>query len=310
MSDNPFRAIADFYNSQVQKADEAGFADMMKECAEAFFRSVNDIKRWGNRLDSPVTFEDIEYLDGYFIFGTGTNTIVHFHIKECPGWLFAIWWDKPEEDESGIKRITGTFFTQFEESIDKFKPSRSEIQTTISIHLSRPEDMSVWSASGIIRFIMDEPYLAFCRDYLNWDYNYEYHTREEAEEEWNKFRAYQEGEAEVNRICDEKMLCFVREKILPMFESAELIELGDGWSPRYEVRAPFDLNTHMIDEGGEPGFYSWFDEETEEGRALKAEYKALNEECEEIADGFYWHITCHPDVLLYRKEEMIEVELP
>ena len=62
--------------------------------------------------------KNVTHLGGYFIFDHGKDMVVHFHIKECKGWLFGIWWDL--EDKNRF-----TFFTQFEKTIDKFKPSAS-----------------------------------------------------------------------------------------------------------------------------------------------------------------------------------------
>ena len=41
-------------------------------------------------------------------------------------------------------------------------------------------DCSVFAAEEMLEFIHNEPDLAFCRAYCGWDYNREYHTREEA----------------------------------------------------------------------------------------------------------------------------------
>ena len=78
-NENVFDPILKMYENQVKEADKSGDPEKLKRCADLFFKCVN-----AEMEDYPVTFEDIEYLDGYYIFGYGTNTIVHFHIKECP----------------------------------------------------------------------------------------------------------------------------------------------------------------------------------------------------------------------------------
>ena len=46
-----------------------------------------------------------------------------------------------------------------------------------------------WGLEGDLKFIRDEPMLAFCRDYCSWNYNQEYHTREEAEQEYLHYKS-------------------------------------------------------------------------------------------------------------------------
>ena len=113
MNNNPLKALSDIYIDGVKEADAKGYAEVFKACGDAFFKDVNEYPY----DDGPeYHFEDIIYLDGYFIFGSGTNSIVHFHVNECPGWLFGIWWNEPDENE----RVEGQFFTQYEEARDKF----------------------------------------------------------------------------------------------------------------------------------------------------------------------------------------------
>ena len=66
--------------------------------------------------------QDVEFLDGYFIFEHGKDTVVYFHIKELRGWKFGIWFQKDNED------IKFDFFAQYERDIDKFKPSASNLE--------------------------------------------------------------------------------------------------------------------------------------------------------------------------------------
>ena len=77
---HPLEVLKDLYDDSVKEADASGLSEIYKANTEALFKEL------------PYSIEDIEYLDGYFIFGFGTNSVVHFHIKECPGWKFGIWW--------------------------------------------------------------------------------------------------------------------------------------------------------------------------------------------------------------------------
>lgn len=183
---NPLKDFIDAYKDNVKECDKSGYEEDFKRSFELFCDSVN------RELDEiTLHFENIEYLDGYFFFAMGTNSVVHFHIRECPGWLFGVWWKVPNKSkkEKTVSDISGEFFAQFEETVDKFKPSRSTLCETIKAHLEEKNKLqcTCWKAAKIINFIMTEPHLAFCRDYYEWDYYIEYHTREEAEEKYLKY---------------------------------------------------------------------------------------------------------------------------
>lgn len=191
-SKNPFDDFIEAYKDNVNERDKAGYAEDFKRCFKLFVENVN------RELDErTLHFEDVEYLDGYFFFAFGTNSVVRFHIKECPGWLFGIWWNMPDKSkEEVISSISGDFFAQFEETIDKFKPSRSPLCETVTAHLEEKDQpyCTCWKAAAMIKFIMTEPNLAFCRDYLGWDYNREFHSREEAEKEYLQFCEHRDQE--------------------------------------------------------------------------------------------------------------------
>lgn len=295
---NPFDAIIDIYNKGVAEADKLGFADKFKESAERFFRVVA-----ADFIDDSqtVTFEDIDYRDGYFLIGFGTNSIVHFHIKECPGWLFAIWWKMPETEAKDTNVIEGTFFTQYEETLDKFKPSRSEFKSEIGIYFDEPDEefsVSCYGAMEIINFIIKEPYLAFCRDYNSWDYNTEFHTREEAKAEYDKYVTWRDNKIKYSTMYDQKIVDFVREHVMTQFKGAILYDEGENCSPRYQILAPYSLNKDLVDE---PGDYGWFDDEDEDGKRITAEFDALCEEADKCSDeySYMWYSPVSNDVVMY-----------
>lgn len=296
-NENVFDPILKMYDKQVKKADKSGDPEKLKKCADLFFTCVNE-----EMEDNPATFEDIEYLDGYYIFGYGTNTVVHFHIKECPGWLFGIWWTLPDK-KSGKKYVSGELFTQYEETIDKFKPSRSEIQTTINAYPDDEEpSCSVWDAVRMINFIREEPYLAFCRDYYGWNYNFQYHTREEAKAMYDKWREWLDNKNRISVELDKKVLDFVQEKIVPLFSESKIVDCGEGWSPRYDLQAPFNKNNGIVDE---PGTYSWFDKDDSEGKAIMDEFNALLDEGKHLSDQyeFFWFQPIHDSITFYDEQK-------
>ena len=297
--DNPLLVVSDMYNAQVEEHDKAGYAQRLKEATEVFFKDVNAMFNFFD--ENPVHFTDVEYLDGYFVFSFGTNTVIHFHIEECPGWIFAIWWDIPDSGEELANTIKGKFFTQYEETVDKFKPSRSEICCDISVEFSGADkSCECYEARKAINFIRNEPALAFCRDYCGWDYNAEYHTREEAEQKLNKYKVFAKNKSKYTAICNDKVLTFVREKVLPQFNDAEM-RRDEGWSPEYHIAAPYESNKDICDE---PGMYDFFDDD-EEGKALAAEFASIKEECDAIADkyGFMWFSPVGDNVLVYDEDK-------
>lgn len=77
MSNNPFESIAEIYTEAVDKADGAGMSEVYKQATDRLFQELK------NECGG-LTITNVEYLDGYFIFGRGTNSIVHFYISETP----------------------------------------------------------------------------------------------------------------------------------------------------------------------------------------------------------------------------------
>lgn len=107
---------------------------------------------------------DIEFGNGYFIFEHGKDMVVHFHLKECKGWKFGIWWNIEGEKEFD-------FFAQYERDIDKFKPSAS----TLKLDREPLDDWNMKYVVQICRFIKKHPYRAwaidqtYARDIWEWD---------------------------------------------------------------------------------------------------------------------------------------------
>ena len=86
--------MKDLYDKEIKRKDKLGYAETFKQCTETLFE---EIRNYFDVDSIDIHIEDVEYLDGYFIFGSGTNSVIHFHVKECPGWKFGIWWNLPEK---------------------------------------------------------------------------------------------------------------------------------------------------------------------------------------------------------------------
>lgn len=123
-----------------------------KQIAEIIFDALKQEKF------TPI---DIEYRSGYFIFETGDDSVVHFHIKQIKGWRFAMWIDTESEAE------TVQFFAQFEELIDKFKPSRSFFCENVSKEDLEAEIKEFFSLIKMVKHIRCNPRLALVQD-MSW----------------------------------------------------------------------------------------------------------------------------------------------
>lgn len=114
-------------------------------------KKLNNVDLMNNALkmieDLGYHIKDKSFSDCYFLFEGDDNSICHFHIKEIPGFIFALWntksrFDKIEDqiknngigstwaDNLDISPLSElVFFTQYEKEVDKFKPSRSGFVT-------------------------------------------------------------------------------------------------------------------------------------------------------------------------------------
>ena len=241
-----FSALEEFYNERVAEADTKGFAERYLAAAKKLIQTL---------AEEHFHVENEEYLDGYFLFGKGTNSIFHFTLKECPGWSFGVWWKQPENENEGV---LGEWFAQYTETIDKFKPSASNI--VCDIHVSEKYGVD-YQLLDNIRFIRDEPYLAFCRDYCYWDLNTEYHTREEAQQIYEQYISRRDLDAEYqakyDRFCYDEMVKTIKMNLDPD-ETLYLCDYGEGVSPRYlfVVYSPkeelaHDCDLEDLEEGGQ-----------------------------------------------------------
>lgn len=115
-----------------------------KEIADIIFNYIKDNK---------FTPYDIEYLDGYFIFNMGENSVVHFKIKGLYGWKFGIWLN--DEDLQ--------FFAQHKDNIDKFKPLRSYFCEEYLINNIK-NDWHLYNIKYMLKMIKYHPMISFCYD--------------------------------------------------------------------------------------------------------------------------------------------------
>ena len=301
MSNNPFKGLVDLYTESVNEADSKGLAEVYRQATEIVFSSLK------KQCGFDITITDVEYLDGYFIFGRGTNSVVHFHIKETPGWKYGIWWS-PIEKEEGTEedytdRLSCSIFAQYEEEIDKFKPSASMVCEEFTILLASPSTNIAWQFAGDIEFIHNEPYLAFYREMHYTDFNREYISREKAKAYFDKHNKQKIIEAEPINLNNKEMLGTLYKMLKEDIDEGTcfIYDRGDNWSPRYELIAK---NVWEI----EDGCYGLFDlfEEADAAEMKKLWDKTVAD-CKTRAEKancyWYWSSCCHESANLISADQ-------
>lgn len=285
-----FQGLHDMVQKEVDENDKKGFADLYKTAAELFFKQ-----------HKVVGFHptNIEYLSGYFIFGFGTNSVVHYSLEECPGWRFGLWFGEPDLERNCVP---AEWFAQYEATIDKFKPSASTFGESIYLYGDEGgyERSLDWRIEAQINFIHNEPDLAFCRDYCGWDYNTEYHTREEAHTrflQWqNREIMEARGEQEYLRKTAEVFIKHIPEKFI---DTCVIVDRGEHISPRYEF-GYYDPNFNFEDEENPDrvsALYDWSDVFTEvfgltqeDLDEMEQEFDAIDEWRRDYSDKNYCYV--------------------
>ena len=296
MSNNPFESIVTVYEESVKEADSLGLAELYKQATDIVFNALKETPA----LD--ITITDVEYLDGYFIFGHGTNSVVHFHIKETPGWKYGIWWSPIEKKEGTeeyyTNRVRCNIFTQYEDEIDKFKPSASMIEEEFTVNLEFPASNLVWSFARNIEFIRDEPYLAFYREMHYTDFNKEYVSRAKAKAYFERHYKHKKLEEETKALNDREMLGTIYEILKEDIDEGTCFvhDRGDSWSPRYEIVAK---NTWEIEDGCY-GLFDLFEEA--DSKSVRALFDKAVADCQKRAKkaDCCWYSTscCHESINL------------
>lgn len=299
---NPIESLVELYEESVKKADEVGLAKVYKQATDKAFECLKNFLELYH--DFNITIEDVEYLDGYFIFGTGTNSVVHFHIKETPSWKYGIWWEPVETKESTeenpmyeTNRLRCRIFTQYEEEIDKFKPSASVFVEECDFFLGDTPNYDIWDFAKDIKFIHDEPYLAFYREVHYTNFNHKHITRAKAKSFYEKyFKQKKAAEACVQQN-DREMLYTIYTILKEDIDEGNcfIADRGDNWYPRYELIAKNTFDT-------EDGCYGLFDlldgTDAEEAEKL---WRTKEQECRTRSDetyGSWWYECCHDSITL------------
>lgn len=198
--------------------------------SEKFLKLTNQLFEHLKSQNYTIATED--YGSGYFIFDYGPNTVIHFRLKETPGWLYGVWWSFKVNKE-GIISIVGEFFAQYEEEIDKFKPSASYygcdmlslVAADGSICLEEGEVIS------IIDFIRNHPYRA-------WNGHISFNDKISGIRAWLNYQKRQRHlrkgkRLEKNLYKDLCKFAKIASKLLKYTNNITVEDYGEGIYPRY-----------------------------------------------------------------------------
>ena len=241
--------LVKMYNEMLEENNKEGWAPLYKEAADYILNNLYTDRDEKKRVK--LTPKDVDYGDGYFIFATGDNSVITFRVEEIPGFLFGMWLGTRETpgEKKQVCGIEVQFFSQFEDAINKFKPSRSNLLVKIDFQF-KYDDMGVyskeidyedieydmWDVYKLLGFMYKYPAYAFVRDYEGVDFNT---TVMDIRTAKRKFEKYKNGRKQL-RALQKEYECKVFEylkKMAPTWLDVEpyVCDRGDSWSPRYEL---------------------------------------------------------------------------
>lgn len=187
--------------------------------------------------------QDIQYGNGYFVFEHGKDMVVNFHIEECKGWLFGIWWNLEDKNKFD-------FFAQFEKTIDKFKPNASTYVAEEVEYCENCEQEIKFDVKPMLEFIKKHPYVAWEYDngftYKIWDYK----TPFESWKEYIKFNFQTRKRERIAKRINKKYLKLLKsicDEVFPNYKIIDENKDGIKCYPRYDV---------ICENYGEKGRYS------------------------------------------------------
>ena len=307
-NENPFEAMANMYKEFVDREDKKGLSEVYKEATKLVFK---EIKKQLKEKDLATKITNVKYLDGYFIFGTGTNSVVHFNVDITPGWKYGIWWSPVEDKEKSTEddsvydptRLHCSIFTQFKEEIDKFKPSASIYDRDFDIDLTKDFPFSYGLDEFIrdIKFIHDEPYLAFYREMHYVDFNHKHITREEARQYYDEHFEWKRKSEEIKSQNDKEFLLTIYNVLKEDIDNGNVFiyDRGENWSPRYDIIGKNTFNGEVED-----GCYGICDL-LENGEEIEKIIYDKSKELEDRADEAetMWFACCHSSIDIISPKE-------
>lgn len=214
----------------------------------AIIKILQKIKENGNVI------RNMKFRDDYFIFEMGKDTVCHFEVKGCHGWKFGIWLDT-DSIENKNNYLYGKdqyimFFAQHKRNIDKFKPSYSHYQQSLSkeefnaVLKDSHFSLSMYHILDIITEIKHHPLVAFHNDLTSCTYLQK--TSEMLKTICGSF--YREFKDNLTKLINNSITIIRNKvKIIFMSKSKKIYEIEfkdrnkNGWIhyPRYELNIVF-----------------------------------------------------------------------
>lgn len=208
---------------------------------------------------------------------------INFRIKECRGWLFGAWCN----GEKSLEEQTVHYFCQYENEINKFKPSYSVIAKDLIVdeNFICHEDYMMNS----IEFIHKHPIRAWHEDYYEDMCRCKYVNGFMILKDWIKYK-FDKGKSEkIKALCDRLAIRFVKKNIIPDikdyltafdYECKDVyIEAqGEGIYPKYDIVALVGNLDKKF-----KGYYSWIKRDNIDKFILRTKKLAR-------CFGVYWSI--------------------
>lgn len=225
--------IEDFTKSQTEEMDKLGYTPFYDKITDLTFNYLNGI----------YTIENLEYHDSYFLFGMGTHSILNFKIKEIPDFTFGIWY-YPQTNNNGEPLnngvITISFFTQYTDNIDKFKPSHSSLRVQGEVNYNQKYSgfepyitktlvlLYYMHKYPILMAYSDMIYDNLEEDILPCDKKTFKKKLKTAKREMKRFHLERALKEKWTNKFDHKLLNYVKNKL-----HVQVYDKGESWLPRY-----------------------------------------------------------------------------
>lgn len=133
-----------------------------------------------------------------------------FEIKGIKDWIFYVFFEVTDYQDDPDSLESWYFYAYFKDNENKLHNKITEKQAYTknqNIELECRQTVQLgYKVFNIIKFIYEEPELAFCRAYYKWDYNLEYHNKRTAKKKYKAYLNFTEKVANVNQQNDIEML--------------------------------------------------------------------------------------------------------
>ena len=178
------------------------YEDKARVCLTVYFgKLLSEVNRLRDDVDSihlvndSIRYTDTEIPFVYIL----SNCAVNFEIEELPDWEFRI--ETTLGQNTNSESIQGMIYAKIKDDRKFNEIFPFDYILSEAWIIAKKDDelfISIGSAPKFINFALSEPELAYCRDYFGWDYNFEYHPKEEAKTKYNEIK--QSGDIKVKKM--------------------------------------------------------------------------------------------------------------